>query len=139
MSDTRTMNRDLRQRMIDATRTDSALSIEEQEVTMAVGKRDDRATVFSEIRTVTKQLLAHDEFTIEWIRQEGGGETHRIAREDIADEFDGRRGLVAMKGTIPVSVLLLAKGKPRSTGGLSQTISPPMGHGFDLSVGDSDD
>jgi hypothetical protein len=76
---------------------DDGLLPEEKSIIINMTKVDDRATVHSDIGSVTRELLEHDEFEVDRKRTEG-------------DET-----ITAVTGTLPVGCLRLNK-SPRENG-----------------------
>lgn len=109
------MNKELRQRMIDAV-GESELLPEEKETAMHFSNADDMVTVHSAMGSIMKRLLAHPEFEIEQVRQRSSNATFDIYAEDLEEEFDGRRKLVSLKGEIPVGALMVKKSSRARSG-----------------------
>jgi hypothetical protein len=76
-------------------REDPVLSPPEKEVTIRVAKDQDRLSVRSEIRGVTRRLAAHPDF-------------------DLRDQREVDGAIVMVEGTLPVGVLLLRQSARQS-------------------------
>ena len=82
---------------------DDALQPMEKEVSITWGKTEGRATVFSEIRGITKRLLQHPHFEPSEGRMQGDD-------------------LVALRGQIPTGCLKVGV-EPRTSGGHAELVS----------------
>ena len=98
---------------------DPSLEPVEKEFHIRASKSDERATVMSEIGSMTRAYLTRDDFEVDWVRTvdgDGAVELHN----DIPDE-DGRE-IVGIQGTVPLDVLKVNQ-KSREHGGLRRIVA----------------
>lgn len=116
------MNPELRERMIEATKTAKGLSPGEMETGIHFGRRDTVASVHTEEPALVRRLLGHPEFEVDYFVQETADGYVRIPGEEAAERFDGRRRLVSVDGTIPIGCLKVSA-NPRSSTGHAGVVS----------------
>lgn len=84
-------------------RSDPKLKTADQEVTLRFAQDEEVATVTSDIPSVTRDLLHHPEFTVEWVRVLRQNGRSATVSPDSYEEEEGP--IVAAKGTAPIGTL----------------------------------
>lgn len=104
------MNDELRKRIIKAVQSDKSIKGHEHETNIYFSKVDDYARVCSSAVSLMRRLIAHGEFETEYIVQRSPDDGYiQIYADELDDEFDGRRPVVEVVGTVPVATLKIAK------------------------------
>jgi hypothetical protein len=109
-----------RRDLLDAVGEDSALTPEEKETTLRLGRRDDHVTGYTAEAGLARRLLAHPHVAVEGVTVPDGD-----ARRDVPpEEHTPGDAIVGVRVRAPVGLLVIKSTPRRDSAGHADVVSP---------------